>query len=193
MKAGKKKSKKIADRTNSQVVVGRLDRFARFKSFRPRKNAMVVMLSAIFILALLVGVITWRHQVSQERANRAKQAEQQRTDLLSRGIAALDDKSGPQLDKLEQVVNEIQAQKDYDKDPSYLYMVLNYYIQKSNAEESKKYLDKLGKVYHNENDYSPVLRGKTLRIDSLRQTVEYLQNYDKLNKGWSFPGPIEQQ
>ena len=79
-----------------------------------------------------------------------------------------------QKTQLQPTVSKIQAIKNYDKDPNCLYVIVVYYVSVGDSLNSKKYLDKLLKVYDPKTGFSSKLGKDIEPIKKLQDDVAYL-------------------
>ena len=143
------------------------------------KRNVMILAGVIVLAAVITGVVIF-HQRNQNKLDCNKKYCQQILVDASTAFAAnnISDQK-KQVDKITDIFG-------YDKQPNYMYVVTNYYINISDAVNAQKSYDKLLVVFDQKVGYSPSLTGNVLTTVQLKDSISFLQqrqSYDRLNSG----------
>ena len=78
-------------------------------------------------------------------------------------------------------INKIQKLENFSKDVNCLYILVNHYINVSDAENSRLYYDKLEAVYNPLIGYSELFGKETKNPKTLEPIVKFLEKQTKLS------------
>ncbi len=95
----------------------------------------------------------------------------------------------PTKTKLRLVVERIQADNNYQKDPSCMYIVTRYYTDTSDVARARESLNNLKKVYRSDNNYVPQIKKYPPTSIKLFETEIGLIEERAKNSGQSKPTP----
>ena len=157
------KGKSSAHSTES--TAGRWASIERY--FKPT----IIILSTILIVCVLVagvvGVIRakQRHDLQQQQAKRHA--------LIVRASKVLEPKD---VSRLEPITKEIKALPNYQNDPSYVYILLVYYINLSDSPNATHYLVQLNKISKSNLALEPVLQSNAPSRQDLQKNISFLEN-----------------
>jgi hypothetical protein len=84
--------------------------------------------------------------------------------------------SPDRLEQLDSIVDKVVKLPGYEQDPNCVYIVLTFYINASDAANSRHYLSKLEKVYNPRVGYDQALEAAQAKTPAeLQSTVDFLQ------------------
>ena len=79
-------------------------------------------------------------------------------------------------------INKIQKLENFSKDVNCLYILVNHYINVSDAENSRLYYDKLEAVYNPLIGYSELFGKETKNPKTLEPIIKFLEKQSKLTE-----------
>ena len=79
-------------------------------------------------------------------------------------------------------INKIQRLENFSKDVNCLYILVNHYINVSDAENSRLYYDKLEAVYNPLIGYSELFGKETKNPKTLEPIIKFLEKQSKLTE-----------
>jgi hypothetical protein len=80
------------------------------------------------------------------------------------------------IDNLKQSIDQIQGLTNYQKYPSCLYPIVNYYINIGNINQASLYLGKLNNVYNPKNRYNPLFGYDARSPAVLSAEITFMKN-----------------
>src|SRR3990167_10263593 len=158
---------------------------ARRNIFR-NKFVIVIFLAAIVGL----GVYLYRDKIVEftQKNNKPEQTCQnpasEKCALLKEAIGLLDP---TQIQKLHAVVEKIKSTKDYQKDPSLMYVLVIYDINLSDGVNGRQDLIKLTSAFLGREAYDPVLvQVGAVNPDSFEVQIKFLEDQQEQvkNNNW---------
>ncbi len=128
-----------------------------------RKQLVILAVGLVVLLGLIAGVWETVFATNCE-------------DYLPKGQGSL---SYTQNDTLKMTVDKMRSVKNYDKNPDCLNVITTYYINTSDYQNAKLYMDKLEKVYNPHNGFSAkLMQAHPLSINELRSAIALLKKAD---------------
>lgn len=85
-------------------------------------------------------------------------------------------------DQLQVIINKIQADPKYEKDPNCLYPVLVYSLNTMNVADAKTNKDKFVKVYDSKKGLAVVYKGHFTSVEDIDKRIQYLEKYNEQMK-----------
>ena len=155
---------------------------ANFNPLMFTKKQKIVIIAAL----VAVGVVTiiffvWIISLRQSSGEVSKTNVPAETVVAKKvcSRAIIREASGP-LDNLDQlalapIAEKIKTEKDFDKDPNCLYIVLQYALGQSNASLSQDYYNKLEKVYNPAAGFSNAFTTATVSLKTMKTSIDVLQ------------------
>jgi hypothetical protein len=111
------------------VGTGGLSRYPKISLPKLSKKQVLIALVAVVVIGLgLLVILSMR-----------KPADTSRTVVCTERVADA---------AIEQAVTEMQQKEGFDRDPSCLYVLVNYYIARGDPENARKYFDKFEAIYN---------------------------------------------
>jgi hypothetical protein len=130
----------------------------------------------VLLLLLIVLAISWsiRPQKITHNPNPNPYSNLTKVQLLEAAAPILTDQS--RQDQLKQIVSKIQSIPNYQQDPNYLYIVVQYNTNIGNIQNAQSYYNDLIKIYNSKRGLSTVLSGDGASINLLNDQITYLHN-----------------
>lgn len=170
------KNQSAAAGTNSTnpVVIGTGGRVwpRKLKKFLASRYIALFAVYLIVVTVLAVGAAT----IHTRNKHQTEKQNQQRQEILATAAPNLIN-ADPR--KLDQTVERIKQQPNWETNPNYLYILLTYYISLSDAQNARLYYGKLVAVYDPKVGFDPTIVGTTIPMSDLERTVKFLEEQAK--------------
>jgi hypothetical protein len=143
---------------------------------KPPRRRLVRLMLIVVGLCLVAGLIFY---VTHRQAPTTCSQKRQCAALLKEGIKSLDPKKAKDLDK---TVAKIKKYPDYQHEPSLLFIMVTYYINRTDATNARTYLTMLANSYDQQKGYDKLLAAKGINAQEpilLAQTVKSLEEQQK--------------
>jgi hypothetical protein len=134
----------------------------------PFKIIGIVLIVVVAVTGLSIG----RHYYLKH------QSEERQKQMISLLKQANSDFSPKELTKLGGVVAQIKSQPNYEQNPNYLYILVNYYINTDDVTDASTYYTKLEKVYSAKQGFSSYLSYDPRSMATMKSSISFLQNYN---------------
>lgn len=177
---------------------GNSEKLAVFSWLKASGRKKIIIFLAVLTVLAGAGVFAWKsgyfltdktEQEVQIKPDCSKDSASEYCIVLKEAVELLDPSK---VKELSVVVEKIKKLEGYDKDSNYLYVILTYYINLSDAENARITYDLLINVFNSESGYDPIVTDAKIPED-LEPIVVFLEKTSEEADKHSLTVPPEPQ
>lgn len=155
------------------------------------KPLIIVAIVAVLLLAIGVFAVVSRNGSKQnDQSQNVTRKTVCSNEIITEAGPLITEGSGSQLTA---VAKKVMALPEFDRDPNCLYIVVNSYVNVSDAANGRKYYDKLKVVYDPQAGYSRSFGDTLITPEGLKKNIEYLEAQAKRLKENGVYADMEEQ